>query len=469
MTQQPQVVVIGGGFGGLNVVRRLRHQPVKVTLIDRQNFHLFRPLLYQVAMAGLSPADIASPLRVVFRRAKNVETIMAEVVDIDVASRQVICAPERAEPYDILVVASGAHYDYFGHDAWAAHAPSLEGVEGALEIRHRLLNAYEQAELETDPARRRAWMTFVIIGGGPTGVELAGAIGELANHTLKQNFRHIDPADTRIILVESLERILMTFPPDLSAKGQRSLERLGVSVWVGAKVVEITDAEVTIQTSSGTERIPCCTALWAAGVRASGLGAVLHKRAGAEIDRRGRLKIQPDLTLLNHPEIFAIGDITYLEEAGKPLPGVAPVAIQQGKHVAKQILRQLQGHPLTPFHYRDLGNMATIGRAAAVADLYFIHLDGFLAWVAWLFIHLVNLIGFRNRVSVLIQWVWSYFTYVRSVMLIIGADRALAPPALMAGANLRKPIRNVDGADGQNSGQAEEKPQYVTEKERDHG
>jgi NADH dehydrogenase len=427
MPEQPRIVVIGGGFGGLNVVKALRHQPVQVTLIDRENYHLFRPLLYQVAMAGLSPGDIAFPLRAIFRRNPNVRTILAEVVDIDATQRQVILGNGQREPYDYLVVATGARYDYFGHNDWAPHAPSLEGIEGAVEIRRRLLLAYERAELEPDPAVRQAWMTFIVVGGGPTGVELAGAIGELARNTLSQNFRTINPADSRILLVETEGRILGGFPPELAAKAEQSLAALGVTVRTNSRVVEITEDAVTLQHSAGTERIPCYTTLWAAGVRASSLGQVLQTATGVELDRRGRVKILPDLTLPNHPEIYAIGDITYLEQDGRPLPGVAPVAIQQGKHAARQIVRDLTGEPHQPFRYRDRGNMATIGRAAAVADLYFVRLSGFVAWVAWLFIHVINLIGFRNRLSVLSQWVFNYFTYTRSVRIIV--DTPVEPQA----------------------------------------
>jgi NADH:ubiquinone reductase (H+-translocating) len=419
MPEQPRIVVIGGGFGGLNVVKALRHQPVQITLIDRENYHLFRPLLYQVAMAGLSPADIAFPLRAIFRRNPNVRTILAEVVDIDAAQRQVILADGQREPYDYLIVATGARYDYFGHDTWAPHAPSLEGIEGAVEIRRRLLLAYERAELEPDPVARQAWMTFIVVGGGPTGVELAGAIGELARNTLSQNFRTINPADSKVLLIETEERVLGGFPPELSAKAEQSLAALGVTVRTYSRVVDITEDSVTLKTNTGDERIPCRTTLWAAGVRASGLGQVLQKATGVELDRRGRVKIQPDLTLPNHPEIYAIGDVTYLEQDGQPLPGVAPVAIQQAKHAARQILGDQTGEPHQPFRYQDRGNMATIGRAAAVADLNFVRLSGFVAWVAWLFVHVINLIGFRNRLSVVSQWVFNYFTYMRSVRLIV--------------------------------------------------
>ena len=420
MTNQPHIVVIGGGFGGMNVVKTLRAHPVQITLVDRHNYHLFKPLLYQVAMAGLSPGDIAFPLRAIFRANKNVRTILAEVIDLDPANQQVIFATGDKLAYDKLVVATGAIYDYFGHEEWRRPAPSLESVESALEIRRRVLAAYEAAELEPDPARRRVWMTFVIVGGGPTGVELAGAIGEMARTTLHENFRAIDPADTQVLLVESLDRILFAFPPELSVKAVRQLERLGVTVRTGARVVAITDDGVTLQAGDATEQIAARTVMWSAGIRATPLGQILHERTGVEIDRKGRVKILPNLTIPNYPNIFVIGDMTYLEEDGKLLPGLAPVAMQQGKHVAGQILRQLDNHPTVPFRYSDRGIMATIGRAAAVAEIKNIRLAGFTAWLAWLFIHLINLIGFRNRLSVLIQWMFNYFTYLRTVRLIVG-------------------------------------------------
>jgi NADH dehydrogenase len=422
MSNQPHIIVVGGGFGGLNVVKALQDAPVQITLVDRHNYHLFRPLLYQVAMAGLSPADIASPLRVIFKRNKNVRTILADVTDIDTEQRQVILATGEQLAYDKLVVATGAVYDYFGNDAWGKYAPSLETVESALEIRRRVLAAYEAAELDPDPIQRQAWMTFVIIGGGPTGVELAGAIGEMANRTLHENFRNIDPANTKILLVEALDRLLVSFPTDLSDKARQALEKLGVTVRTNTKVTEIADTHITVQTGDRIEQIPCHTIMWAAGVKANALGQVLHQRAGVDIDRKGRIKVLPNLTLPNHPEIFAIGDITYFEQDGKPLAGLAPVAIQQGQHAAKQILRQLNGQPIQPFRYWDKGIMATIGRAAAVADIKHIHLSGYIAWLAWLFIHIIQLIGFRNRLSVLSQWVWNYFTYSRSVRLIVGRN-----------------------------------------------
>lgn len=431
MADQPHVVVIGGGFGGLNVVKAMRGASLPITLIDRHNYHLFRPLLYQVAMAGLSPAEIASPLRVIFHRDKQVRTLLAEVTDLNTAEHQVILANGQTVPYDFLVVATGSAYDYFGHNDWLPNAPSLETVESALEIRRRLLCAYEAAELESNSAKRQAQLTFVVVGGGPTGVELAGAIGELARYTLTANFRTIDPADTQVILVESLDRLLSTFPADLATKAEQQLNALGVTVLTSSKVTEIAADHVTVETPTGTRIIPCCTTLWAAGVKASALAQVLHKRTGVELTRRGQVKILPDLTLPNHPEIFVIGDMSYLEQDGKPLPGLAPVAIQQGKHVARQIYRQIHTKPLLPFRYRDRGIMATIGRAAAVADVRGIHMSGLIAWLAWLVIHVINLIGFRNRIEVMSTWIWNYLTYARTVRLIIGqsATAAQPPPA----------------------------------------
>lgn len=426
MAGYPRVVVVGGGFGGLNAVKELRRRPVQVTLIDRRNYHLFRPLLYQLAMAGLSAGDIASPLRAIFAGSANVCTLLAEVTDIDVNQRRVIFADGRSEPYDYLVVSTGARYDYFGHDEWAPYAPNLDTIESALEVRRRLLTAYEEAELATDPMRRQAWMTFAVVGGGPTGVELAGAIGELARHTLKANFCEIDPAQTQVLLIEALDRILLGFPPHLSTAAERSLTDLGVTVRTRCQVIDITEEALLIQNDNGIERIPCRTTLWAAGVRATRLGLVLHQRTGVEIDRRGRVKVMPDLSLPGRPEIFVIGDMTYFEQDGKPLLGVAPVAIQQGRHTARQVLRRLEGQPTVPFRYQDRGNMATIGRAAAVADLHRIHLSGFIAWLAWLLVHVINLIGFRNRISVLWHWVWNYLTYSRSERLIVGAAPPLA-------------------------------------------
>ena len=420
MAHRPKVVIVGGGFGGLAAARSLRGVPVDVTLIDKENYHLFLPLLYQVAIAGLSPGDIAAPLREIFGKHKNIRTLMGEVSAIDVDNRRVIYDGGELL-YDALIVAAGSDYHYFGHDQWRPYAPSLDGLPSALELRRRLLCAYEQAEQEPDPAQRQALMTFIVVGGGPTGVELAGTIAEMARHTLKEDFRTADPQQTRVILIETLDRVLPPFPPDLSQKARQSLAKLGVTVRTGTKVVEITDTYVEIESQPGErERIPCHTAMWAAGVKASGLSQVLHECTGVELDRSGRVQVAADLSIPNYPELFVVGDMAHLEHEGRPLPGLAPVAMQQGAHAARQIRRWLlEGQPTQPFRYADRGTMATIGRAAAVADLRRIHLSGFPAWLIWLFIHLMYLVGFRNRLIVFVQWTWNYFTFRRGARLIV--------------------------------------------------
>lgn len=428
MADQPRIVIVGGGFGGLYAAKALRKQPVNVTLIDRENHHLFLPLLYQVAIAGLSPGDIATPLREVFSRDKNIRTLMGEVTDID-PERKVVRYDHGELPYDALIIATGAVYHYFGNDAWAAHAPSMDGLDSALEMRRRILDAYEEAEQETDPARRQALMTFVVVGAGPTGVELAGAIAEMARHTLKEDFRVANPDRTRVILVEMLDRVLPPFPPELSQKAQESLEELGVTVRTNTKVLEIAADHVVVATQDeDQETIPCAATMWAAGVKASGLTRVLHERTGVALDRAGKVLVAPDLSIPNHPDIFVVGDIVHFEQDGKPLPGLAPVAMQEGTHAAKQSVRRLvQKQSTQPFHYRDRGIMATIGRASAVADLHLVRLSGLIAWLIWLFIHLMYLVGFRNRLLVFLQWMWNYFTFRRGVRLIVkrgSGDRA---------------------------------------------
>ena len=424
MARRPKVVIVGGGFGGLSAARSLRGVPVDVTLIDKENYHLFLPLLYQVAIAGLSPGDIAAPLREVFSKHKNIRTLMGEVTSIDVENQRVIYDGGEL-PYDALIVAAGSDYHYFGHDQWRPYAPSLDSLQSALEIRRRLLCAYEQAEQEPDAAQRQALMTFIVVGAGPTGVELAGAIAEMARHTLKDDFRLADPQQTRVILIEALERVLPSFPTDLSEKARQSLARLGVTVRTGTRVVEITDTCVMIESPQGErERIPCHTAMWAAGVKASGLSQVLHERTGVELDRAGRVQVAPDLSIPNYPTLFVVGDMVHLEQEGRPLPGLAPVAMQQGVHAARQIRRWLlAGQPTQPFRYVDRGTMATIGRAAAVADLRRFHLSGFLAWLIWLFIHLMYLVSFRNRLLVFVQWTWNYLTFRWGVRLIVDHGR----------------------------------------------
>jgi NADH:ubiquinone reductase (H+-translocating) len=395
----------------------LADAPVRVTLVDRRNHHLFQPLLYQVATAALSPADIAQPIRSVLRGQPNVEVILARVNTIDVAAKEVVLDEDAGRlPYDYLILAAGANHAYFGHDGWAPDAPGLKTLEDALDIRRRILTSFEEAERESDPARRKALMTFVVVGGGPTGVEMAGAIAEIARFSLARDFRHIDTRDAKVILIEAGTQLLTAFPDRLSRHALRDLERLGVEVRFGKPVTAITPGAVTV----GDETIPANTIVWAAGVQASPLGRSL----GVELDRAGRVLINPDLSVPGHPEIFVIGDMASLKDArGRPLPGVAQVAMQQGAWAAANILRAIEGKPARPFRYRDLGNMATIGRNSAVADIRGLRLTGFVAWLAWAVVHILNLIGFRNRVLVALQWLWDYLTFQRGARLITEATR----------------------------------------------
>ena len=423
-----RVVVVGGGFGGLRVVAGLRGAPVEVTLVDRRNFHLFQPLTYQVATGALSPGEITYPLRAIFKRQRNVRVLLAEVRDFDLDARVVrlgsmsgVPAPE-AVPYDSLVVAGGSAYSYFGHDDWRAYGVEVKSIESALAARGRLLAAFEAAEATPHEADRDAWLTFVVVGGGPTGVEMAGQIGELALDTLRRDFRNIDPRSARILLVEATDRVLTSFPPSLSSKAERSLQRLGVTVLTGRTVVGIDDDGVTLADGDGaTERVASRVVIWAAGVTASGLAGRLGELTGAERDRAGRVTVEPDLTLPGHAEVFAIGDMVRVRDSNgeaKLLPGVAPVAMQQGRHAARVIRARLAGDPHEPFRYRDKGNLATIGRAAAVADIHGLKLSGFLAWMTWLLVHLWYLIGFQNRLLVLIRWSVSFLTHGRGARLI---------------------------------------------------
>ena len=415
-----RVVIVGGGFGGLYAAKALRHAPVEVTLLDRRNFHLFQPLLYQVATGGLSPGEIASPLRFVLRRSKNTQVLLAEVTDLDTAKRRVILRDGEAG-YDTLIVAAGASHSYFGHDEWEPLAPGLKTVEDATDIRRRILLAFEKAEREPDEDLRRAWLSFVVVGAGPTGVELAGALGEIANDTLRHDFRHINTAEARILLVEGSDRVLPPYPPDLSAKAEKALLGLGVRSLTGAMVTGIDETGVTVRRGAQTEHIPARTVLWAAGVQASPLGRVLFERAGAKLDRLGRVVVEPDLTVAGHSEILVIGDLAnFSHQTGKPLPGVAPVAMQQGRYAADSVKRRLRGQAVEPFHYWDKGSLATIGRAAAVADFGRIHIAGYLAWLTWLFVHLMYLVEFDNRLLVFIQWAYNYFTRNRGARLITG-------------------------------------------------
>jgi NADH dehydrogenase len=412
------VIIIGGGFGGLYAAFRFRREPVDVTIVDRRNHHLFQPLLYQVAMAALSPGDIASPIRWILRKQRNVEVLLGEVERID-PLRRVIHLSDGAElSYDYLIVAAGATHAYFGHDDWRPDAPGLKTLEDALEIRKRVLLAFERAERESDPGRRAALLTFVIVGGGPTGVEMAGALAEIARQSLAKDFRHFDPGSAKIVLIEGGPAVLANFPEKLREAARRDLQRLGVDVRTGETVTRI--ARGGVETSR--ERIAAETILWAAGVAASPLGASL----GAPLDRAGRVLVQPDLTIPGHPNVFVIGDLASLAgPSGKPLPGVAQVAMQMGAHAAANILRAIEGQPMRAFQYHNYGDMATIGRAAAVADLPWIQLKGLLGWLAWLFVHLIKLIGFRNRIVVMVQWMWAYFSYQRAIRLITG-DRPRA-------------------------------------------
>src|SRR5271170_1529302 len=422
MAGSHKVVIIGGGFGGLTLARSLKNAPVDVTLLDRVNYHLFQPLLYQVATGSLSPANIAAPLRQVLRKQRNTTVLLAEATDIDTQNRFVILKDGKI-PYDTLVVASGSSHQYFGHDEWEKSAPGLKTVEDATDMRSRILLAFEAAERESDPEKRRAWLTFVIVGGGPTGVELAGALGEIANDTVRHDFRDIDPSTSQIILVEGTERILPTYPPSLSEAARKMVERLGVTVRTGAFVVDIQPESVSIRAGDRTEKIETRTILWAAGVLASPLGRALAKDAGAPLDKASRIIVQPDMTVPGHPEIFVIGDLAnFSHQGGKPLPGVAQPAIQQGRFVAKVIERRLKNENTEPFHYNDKGNLAVIGRGAAVADLNWLRLTGWPAWLIWIFIHLVNIVQFQNRILVLWQWGWLYVSYDRSARLITGRD-----------------------------------------------
>ena len=422
MEKPHHVVIIGGGFGGLYAAKSLKRAPVRVTLLDRRNFHLFQPLLYQVATGQLSPANIAAPLRAILKRQKNNRVFLAEAIDIDVKNRRVVLSDGEVG-YDTLIVAAGVRHHYFGRDEWERLAPGLKTIEDATEMRRRILVAFEAAEREGDPEKLRGWLTFVIVGGGPTGVELAGAVGEIARHTLARDFRAINPADARIVLVEGMDRVLPPYPASLSARAEAALNRLGVTVRTGAMVTDIQPDVITIRSGERNERISTRTVLWAAGVQASTLGGILASTTGAAVDRVGRVVVEPDLSVVGHPEIFVIGDLAHFgHQTGKPLAGVAPVAMQQGRYVATLIMRRLRGETMPPFRYRDHGNMATIGRAEAVADLGWVRFSGFFAWLAWLFIHLINLVQFQNRVLVLIQWAWNYATWNRYARLITGKN-----------------------------------------------
>jgi NADH dehydrogenase len=406
----PHVVIVGGGFGGLAAARALAGAPVRITLVDRRNHHVFQPLLYQVATAGLAAPDIAAPIRHILRSQRNAAVILAEVTGFDLRHQKVKFADGELA-YDFAVVAAGAGHSYFGHDEWARHAPGLKTMEDAVEVRRRVLLAFEHAERQEDEALQREWLTFVVIGAGPTGVELAGALTEIARHTLRGEFRRIQPRSARVILVEGADRVLPPYPPELSDKAREQLERLGVEVRTGTLVTGVDGAGVQL----GEQRIAARTVLWAAGVAASPLGRMLGK-----CDRAGRLEVEPDLTVPGHPEVFVAGDLAALTQDGKPVPGVAPAAMQMGRHAAGNIIRMLEGQPRRRFAYKDKGSLATIGRKAAVAEVGRVRMSGLVAWLAWLSIHIFFLIGFRNRAVVLFDWTLAYLTYARSARIVLG-------------------------------------------------
>ncbi|HXI12632.1 MAG TPA: NAD(P)/FAD-dependent oxidoreductase [Thermoanaerobaculia bacterium] len=405
----PHVVILGGGFAGLYAARTLERAAVRITLVDRLNHHLFQPLLYQVATASLNPSDIAAPIRSILRRQRNVTVYLAEARAIDRATKTVLLGDGNIS-YDYLIIATGATHSYFGNDSWEANAPGLKTLEDALEIRRRVLVAYESAERESDELARQAWLTFVVVGGGPTGVELAGALSEIARKTMGRDFRHFNPADARVILIEGTDRVLPSYPPDLSERARSQLHSLGVEIWTQRFVSHIDGVGVQIS----SERLPCRTVLWAAGVRASSLGSSL----AIPLDKSGKVLVNRDLTVGDTAEVLVAGDLVSFEQDGRLVPGTCPAAIQQGRHAARNILRAIAGEPLAEFRYQDKGSLATIGRGAGVADFGRVHLGGPIAWMAWLFIHIFFLIGFRNRFLVMFQWAWSYLTYQRAARLI---------------------------------------------------
>lgn len=421
-SEKPHVVIVGGGFGGLEAAKVFRCEPVRVTVIDRTNYHLFQPLLYQVATAALSPADIAAPIRGVLGQYDNIDVMLAEVVAIDVAAKKVRTTDQEV-PYDYVIVATGSRHSYFGKHEWEKLAPGLKSLEDAVEIRRRLLMAFEYADKITDQAARRAAMTFAIIGGGPTGVEMAGSIAEIARYTLAKDFRHINPSDARVILIEGDQRVLSGFPEDLSASALKQLKSIGVEVITGVHANNLTEAGLEVK----GEFIPCRVKIWAAGNTASFVGKTL----GVPVDRAGRVIVNNDLTIPGHPEVQVIGDLARFEaEAGKPLPGVSPVAMQQGRHAAHNVLGMLDGRKPQRFWYWNKGSMATIGRNKAVADLNWVHFSGFPAWLTWALVHVIFLVGFRSRVAVLLQWAWAYFSFNKGARLITRNFQAeMRPPA----------------------------------------
>jgi NADH dehydrogenase len=423
---RPHVLILGAGFAGLYAAKALRRAPVRVTVADRRNHHLFQPMLYQVATAGLNPSDIASPIRSILRGSKNTEVMLAEATDVDVEARTVRFADGSSESYDYLIVGTGAHHSYFGHDEWEPLAPGLKSLEDALEIRRRVLLAFERAERETDTVRRHALLTFVVVGGGPTGVEMAGAVAEIRRYALKRDFRHIDPTEATVLLLEGGPRLLPAYPPSLSNEAKRELRRLGVEVRTDTFVTDVRPGAV----AAAGWVIPTQTVIWAAGNMASPLLKTLH----APLDQVGRVIVEPDCSIPGHPEVFVLGDAAaYNHQEGGTLPGVCPVAIQEGEYAARIIRGDLAGRPRRPFRYWDKGQLAVIGRGQAVADIWKLHFGGFIAWLAWIFVHIFFLIGFRNRVMVMLEWAWSYLTFSRGARLITGEGKYASPIARSAG------------------------------------
>lgn len=418
-TSVPHVVIVGGGFGGLYAAKSLKNAPVRVTLIDKRNFHLFQPLLYQVATGSLSPADIASPLRVVLSKHKNTQVLLDKVVDVDAEAKKVYLESQKELSYDTLVIATGVSHHYFGNDHWQTDAPGLKTVEDALEMRSRIFMAFEAAEKEPDPKKRQALLTFVVVGGGPTGVELAGAIAEIAYKSLKGDFRDVDTTQAKVILFEGMDRVLPPYSPESSAEAQLALEKLGVEIQTKTLVTDIANNRVTFRQGENTDTIDAHTILWAAGVKASFMGKILAEKAEAELDRAGRVIVEPDLSLKNYPDIFVIGDLANFSHQGdRPLPGVAPVAMQEGKYIANLVAGRAKGKMVEPFKYDDLGSLAVIGQNHAVVDLGFTRLSGFLAWIIWVFAHIYYLIEFDNKLIVMTQWAWNYITLNRGARLI---------------------------------------------------
>jgi len=428
-----RVLILGGGFAGLVAAQTLKRAGVDITLLDKRNFHLFQPLLYQVATGSLSPAEIAAPIRAVLSHQKNVEVLLGEAVDIDPLAKKVLLADGGAFPYDTLIIATGSQTSYYGNDQWRENAPSLKSIEEATRMRHKLLYAFERAERAETEAEERAWLTFVIVGAGATGLELAGALAEIAHHTLKHDFRRIRPQEARIILMEGGPRVLSPYPEDLSAKAEKLVKKLGVEIMLGAFVTNIDSECVRYQHGETSGTVPARTVFWAGGVTATPFGRKVAERLNAETDRSGRLKVNPDLTVLNHPEIFVLGDLAISYDAkGNPLPGVAQVAIQGGRYAGKLIKARLAGRTLPPFKYFDKGDMAVIGRAAAVANIFGVHVSGFIAWFIWLFIHLIYIVEFQSRIIVLIQWGFLYLSFSRTARLITGELSDDPPPPTRA-------------------------------------